>query len=254
MSAAVTLSAPAPELNLVRLEFKHHEIVRFLERRCRAAAEDLRYMMHMVLKGLDVEDMLIPFQIQAPKRPKRGEGTVIPILSYGASEKKLRSHLILAPVADAEKMRMVDLTTLAVKPMPFEWVAGDVYRFEVEVMPTMRFRNGERSEIDFFLFEKESNPEATREEAYQKWLTPLLGDAAEILDFQIGRCKISQKFFRAQPEGMDVPRRINRPTLPDTTLCGHLRIQNPTLFAERVCHGIGRYRWLGFGMLQLYPV
>lgn len=244
---ASPLPRPDPTLNLLRLELKYNRVARYIRRRCGLPLDDLRYTVHVALEALDIAHFVRPFQIQEPKC----KGTVVPLIAYGPNQRRIREYLTLDANVDAEKLAMIDLTTLTSKPMPFQWARGEEYRYQVDVVPTIRPEG--RDDVDAFLVEKATDPAMTREAAYHKLLSARLEGAAEVLDLRVTRFQVSRKFFRAQaPEGEE--RRINRPTMPDATFQGTLRIREPARFEAACFRGIDRYDWLGFGMLKLLPV
>jgi hypothetical protein len=207
----------------------------------------------MALEGLDIKSFVEPFQIQRPR------GGVIPILAYGPPEKRIRNYLTISPDVDMERLAMLDLATLTSKPMPYEWATGENFKFEVEVVPTIRFKkeNGKWGEKDALLIERETSPETTREAAYLKWLTSNDGKlkGAEVLDLQYKDWHCPENFLRAQPERGQTDRRINRPKLPNCTLTGLLRVTDPATFLATVSGGVGtHHKWRGFGFLKLFPV
>ena len=250
-TAAPTTVAP---LNLVRLELIESKVASYVRRRCRQSldAPDLRYTVHMALEGLDIGDFVRPFQIQRPR------GGVIPILAYGRPEKRIRNYLTLSTDVDMERLMMLDLSTLMSKPMPYEFAPGEEFNFEVEVVPTYRYRDaeGKEREKDAFLIEKATNPEVTRDAAYLKWLASREGRlrGAEVFDLTFDDLQFPKNFLRAQLRKGETERRINCPRLPNATFKGRLRVTDPAAFLATVSQGVGAHHHMrGFGFLKLFP-
>lgn len=238
--------APSKQLqaymHLIRLELNIPRVESYVEHRCKLPLFDIRYTTHMALSALGL-DMVRPFSIE----PMKGE--CLPILGYSKSDAScITNGLDLSTEVDGEILAMLEPTRetrIFSKPMHLEWQVGDELRFTVNVCPVI---HKDRQELDVFLFDRKSDPTICREESYWNWLTCRL-KGAELLGCDIQEFDVRQILRRTQGQ----TRTVSRVYVPEAILAGRLRITDLEVLRQTVLHGIGRARWLGFGMLKLFP-
>ena len=196
-----------------------------------------------------------PFRLIIPR-----DCAVGTLYGYGpADADKLREAAQL--YGDPAQCQILNLPTLASKPMPAQWPDGKRLGFELRIRPVVRSRqepwgdiakSGRRKgeECDVFQWEALKYPKGqmpySREQVYRDWLAGLLernGGAAlepehtRLVSFR--RTRAVRKLRQRHCEG------------PDAVMQGNLTITNPVKFAELLAQGIGRHRAYGYGMLLL---
>ena len=154
---------------------------------------------------------------------------------------------------DPAQCQILNLPTLAAKPMPTQWTAGKRLGFELRIRPVVRRARGAinpGAERDTFQLEAEKYPKGempySREQVYRDWLAGRLErDGGATLDQEhtrlvsFQRTRAVRKLRQRHCEG------------PDALMQGNLTITNPAEFAKMLAQGIGRHRAYGYGMLLL---
>jgi CRISPR system Cascade subunit CasE len=227
---------------------------------------DLGYALHAALAAVFGDRAPKPFRLREPRANARSEEGAFPALyGYGAADEVALKER--AALAEPDVYAALGLETLAVKPMPADWVEGRRLDFEVRIRPVVRCdRAGDRASIrerDAFLAALPPAAAAgpanaiSREEVYRQWLArelrrdgaavPLAG-TLRMAGFQRTRvqrrgrpAKDARRPFGPSPEG------------PDALFTGTLEVHDGGAFAALVRRGIGRHRAFGFGMLLLRP-
>lgn len=155
----------------------------------------------------------------------------------------------------------LDREDVIVKTMPADWRAGERLDFEVRVAPIVRSRSaatgGAWAEVDAAFHPSFADEDAAgREAAHQRWLARELarGGAATLLHGQPTGFRLAPIARRgADASGQQTGRRTHNGLLPDLTVRGQLRVDNPEAFAALLERGLGRHRSFGFGCLLLAP-
>ncbi len=162
-----------------------------------------------------------------------------------------------------------DGADVLLKSMPEDWRVGDDLSFEVRVAPVVRSRaaaagvpgSGAYPEIDAaFHPDFAGSVPGDREAAHGRWLARELarGNAAHllfhrVLAFQLVPMARRSQRVEAAPDLIATQRRSWHGLLPDLTVRGQLRIEDPQAFAHLLARGLGRHRSFGFGCLLLAP-
>ena len=235
----------------------------------RAAAErgligrggDLGYALHAALRAAFGEAAPKPFVL-------RTESRLPQILGYVVDEPEtVRTHAALPPIAEADLIDPLGLSTLEARALPAAWRLGQVLDFEVRARPVIRTRpqgrEGPTRERDLFLAAIEGTPAPSelvpyrswpeRERVYTEWLARELGrgGAAAIETARLVAFRRTRVLSR--PLGCDGRRRQTESEGPEAVLRGRLRIEDGAGFTGLLARGVGRHRAFGFGMLLLAP-
>ena len=237
----------------------------------RALREDVGYALHAALRA--TLGTLAPKPFALLQRP----GSVQLIGYSSEAEPTLWGALALATVTDPGAAQALGLSRGAdalVKPMPQSWRAGQCLSFEVRVAPVVRSRaaaganagrGGTYPEIDAaFHPDFAGETSGDREAAHVRWLARELsrGGAATLLShravaFQLApMARRSHRAAGSSGIGDRQPtpaRNAHHGLLPDLTVRGQLRIENPQGFQHLLARGLGRHRSFGFGCLLLAP-
>ena len=206
------------------------------------------YALHVLLSGAFGKSVLQPFRLMSTfKNPK---GTL-----YGyakCSAKKLRT--LIEEVATPDCLGVIKHKELKSKPMNMTFKEGKRLGFDLRVRPVVRKhdegRPSKRFEIDAFLAQEKRSPAKNpteicqlRQSVYTDWLSHRFNGAADIK-----RCDLTR--FRITPT---VRGNNKTPNGPDAILQGDIVVRNADSFYDILCHGIGRHKAYGFGMLILRP-
>ena len=223
----------------------------------RALREDTGYALHAALRATLGDYAPKPFALL--ERP----GSLQLIGYTRAAEHDLRGALADASLTDplaAEALGMGDSTNALIRPMPTDWLAGQCLSFEARVAPVVRSRTaqgGHYPEIDAAFHPVFAGDEpGNRELAHGRWLARELGrnQAAQLLSHRavaFALATIARRTF-AHDHGHD-RRQTRGGLLPDLTVRGQLRVDDPKAFASLVARGLGRHRSFGYGCLLLAP-
>lgn len=227
----------------------------------RALREDTGYALHAALRATLGEGAPKPFALV--ERP----GSV-QLLGYtGQAVAVLQRAIDDALVTDPLAAQAVGLTRsgeVILKPMPLDWRVGDRLSFEVRVAPVLRSRaqpGGGYPELDAaFHAEFAGEDFGNRATVHARWLQRELarGGAATVLSQRPVSFRLAPMARRtARPAGGEGGGWLGRSTrpglLPDLTVRGQLRIDDPAAFQAVLARGLGRHRSFGFGCLLLAP-
>lgn len=223
----------------------------------RALREDSGYALHAALRATLGDLAPKPFALL--QRPG-----ALQLIGYTtAAEEELRVALAGARITDplaAEALGMTASEGPLVRPMPRAWSAGQCLSFEARVAPVIRSRaaqDGRYPEIDAAYHPHFAAGEpGNRELAHGRWLARELSrsGAAELLSHRAVAFSLSAVARRTfAVDASTARRRTQAGLLPDLTVRGQLRVQEPKAFAELVARGLGRHRSFGYGCLLLAP-
>jgi CRISPR system Cascade subunit CasE len=251
-------------------------------RRIIRPGHDDGYGWHAILAAAFGELAPKPFRvIETPGRPSQ-------LLAYTTNDPaELVGHARCHAVPAV--FRALGIDTIAHKPMPAAFEAGQRLGFEVRVRPTVRQdyrdpatgvidrrRSRERdaflAAIDAEPLPRGERPDLVRETVYQSWLENRLGEAArlEAGSFQLARLSRTMLLRPKQADrNIDATTGKRRDLVrvglleggvkgeqggsPDAIMNGRLTITDPTRFHALVARGVGRHLSFGFGMLLLRP-
>jgi CRISPR system Cascade subunit CasE len=140
-------------------------------------------------------------------------------------------------------------SSMASKPMPSAWRAGQRLGFGLRAAASVRQRS---REVDAFLARVDQvgpDEPLSRESVYREWLEAALRrqGGARLVSVELESFQLARLLRRTQGER----RRARRITLPDVRFAGVLEVVDPALFSALLARGVGRHRAFGFGMLLL---
>ncbi len=177
-------------------------------------------------------------------------------------------------LADSQPMRVV--------AMPDQWKAGQRLAFDVRIAPVVRSRStdGRYPEMDAAFHPafstgvlaarpssgggesanhdrhegRDGHQVIDREAAHGRWLARELArdGAASLLTHRQRAFRLTSIARRIRPEP-DSARQTREGLLPDLTVRGVLRIDDPPAFSRLIERGLGRHRSFGYGCLLLAP-
>ena len=236
-------SSTTATLQMIRAEVNVREFHRWMGGR---RLQDPDHAIHCLLTECFGELAPKPFRLIVPRDCPVGT-----LYGYGpANAEELQAAAQL--YGDPAQCQVLNLPTLAAKPMPTQFPTGKTLGFELRIRPVVRRARGAinpGSERDAFQLEAEKYPKGemphSREQVYLDWLGGLLERNGAILDkvhtrlVSFQRTRAIRKLRQRHCEG------------PDAIMQGNLTITNPAAFAEALAHGIGRHRAYGYGMLLL---
>lgn len=223
----------------------------------RALREDPGYALHAALRATLGNHAPKPFALL--ERP----GSLQLIGYTQAAEPDLRAALAAASLTDplaSEALGMADPAQALVRTMPAHWAAGLCLSFEARVAPVVRSRTaqgGRYPEIDAAYHPAFAGDEpGNRELAHGRWLARELArnHAAELLSHRAVAFSLAAMARRTFALVHGAPRRqTHSGLLPDLTVRGQLRVDDPQAFAQLLARGLGRHRSFGYGCLLLAP-
>jgi CRISPR system Cascade subunit CasE len=226
---------------------------------------DLGYVLHAALTALFGKAAPQPFRLyNSPHRNR-----TLTLLAYTSHHAEaLRDYAALQESQVdlyAEAAATLNIKSLVVKPMPTQWSAGRVYRFETRVRPVIRttrndpVRPGGGREIDAYvaaLDKAADGDRPEREAVYAQWLCSALkhsGGALTRPEQLIIRSVKSTPLYTGDNRGHGPNGSYASVNGPDVLCEGLLTVQDPMAFAALMARGVGRHRAFGFGMLLLAP-
>jgi len=212
------------------------------------AGSDPGYAWHAILRAAFGDLAPRPFRLVE----RRGKPDYL--VGYAAAAKDaLLEHA--NAFADPVVSEALNLSSLAVKPMPASFRSATRLGFEVRVRPVIRQdRDGDRRrsrERDVFLAAIDglgAESRVEREAVYVAWLRArLAAGGAEATAPRVAGLHRSRVLRRCADR---------KPILvegPDVVFEGMLTVRDPAAFARLLARGVGRHRAFGFGMLLLKP-
>lgn len=219
---------------------------------------DVGYAVHSALRELFGDAAPQPFAVET-RRDGRGRQRWQPVLGY--------THHDAPSLREQAKLKadpwifehLVDWDSLATKPMPTTWRAGQSLDFTVRACPVVRTakeheHHQKGREVDVYLVRCRNAPDAPRphrESVYEEWFRSQLDrhpgatvDALRVECFSVD--PLSRKAHREGTRKLIKGR-------PDVTFEGTLTVTAPAAFDALLRRGVGRHRAFGFGMLLLRP-
>ncbi len=223
----------------------------------RALREDPGYALHAALKATLGAVAPKPFALV-----QRADG--FQFLGYVKAERAAAERALqLAPDTEpgAAAALGLDRDDIVVKAMPADWRPGERLDFEVRVAPIVRSRSagdhGRWAEVDAAFHPSfAGDTQGDRAAAHQRWLAQQLAreGAATLLHSHATGFRLATIARRgAEASGQQTGRRTRSGLLPDLSVRGQLRVENPQAFADLLARGLGRHRSFGFGCLLLAP-
>lgn len=221
-----------------------------------ALQDDVGYALHALMRAALGELAPKPFVLIH----RSGAAQV---LGYArCSEGELLRAFQLAPGSEPAAAAALCLSgdrAAVVRAMPGDWHSGERFSFEARVAPVVRSRqpDGSYPEIDAayhtaFCGERPGD----RDSAHAVWLAKELGrgGASTLLKHEVVRFELGEIARRYQVGTAKQPERRTRGgLLPDLTVRGQLRVDDPVAFRALLARGLGRHRSFGFGCLLLAP-
>ncbi len=155
--------------------------------------------------------------------------------------------------ADPLQIQILQISTIATKPMPSVWTTGMRLGFEVLVRPVVRHaRRSNYADKERDVFQVKASQQSaqamksSREEVYHEWLSQQFQrrrgaqlEKVRLRSFQ--RVRSIRGLHTSAVEG------------PDAVMQGTLTIADSADFICLLTQGIGRHRAYGYGMLLLRP-
>jgi CRISPR system Cascade subunit CasE len=230
------------DLHLIRLLINSPQLMRF------AAAQDLLrhddeghgYTLHAWLAAV--------FGPLAPK-PFRWNDTRGEVLGYCRQPASvLAEHA--AAFAAPQDWEVLRPDSLASKPMPGTWRAGQRLRVEVLACPVSRHDNGEK---DIFLraIDRLGDAVPARADVYREWLVRQCGTALAFEHLELaGHSRVRLLRRRRSSQGGRTSHVVER---PQALFHGLAAVADGDAFGEFLARGVGRHRAFGYGMLLLKP-
>jgi len=229
----------------------------------RALRDDAGYALHAALRATLGHAAPKPFALL--QRP--GSVQLIGYSTQTAAE--LQTALDMATVSDpgaATALGLQRAGDVLLKPMPETWGVGQALSFEVRVAPVVRSRvaqgqggaaGGGYPEIDAAWHpDFAGDTPGDRQAAHGRWLTRELarGGAATLMGHRAVAFALAPMARRSQRSAAGHNRRsTHHGLLPDLTVRGQLRVEDPVAFQHLLARGLGRHRSFGFGCLLLAP-
>lgn len=222
-----------------------------------ALQEDTGYALHAALRAAFGNAAPKPFALL--ERPGS-----LQLIGYSRqSADLLQRALLQAEISDpgaAAALGLSPAQNALIRPMPATWRAGETLSFEVRVAPVVRSRQqpgGGYPEIDAAFHPDFANAAAgDREAAHFAWLAREVsrGEASHLVSARVLSFRLSPIARRyAQATGQRSGRVVQPGLLPDLTVRGQLRVQDPAAFDVLIARGLGRHRSFGFGCMLLAP-
>ena len=171
----------------------------------------------------------------------------------------MASASLTDPLA-AQALGLVDSAQVVIKALPQDWVAGQCLSFEARVAPVVRSRtaqDGRYPEIDAAFHPAfAGNEPGHGDQAHGRWLARELSraGAATLMSHRVVAFTLSAIARRSAVADPLQPRRATHGgLLPDLTVRGQLRVDDPVAFDALLARGLGRHRSFGYGCLLLAP-
>lgn len=223
----------------------------------RALREDPGYALHAALKATLGAAAPKPFALV-----QRADGCQF--VGYVQAERAAAERALqLAADTDpgAAAALGLDRDDVVVKTMPADWRTGERLDFEARVAPIVRSRaagaDGGWAEVDAAFHPSfAGDTPGDRAAAHQRWLARELArdGAATLLHGHATGFRLAPIARRgAEASGQRTGRHTRNGLLPDLTVRGQLRVENPQAFSALLARGLGRHRSFGFGCLLLAP-
>lgn len=246
-------------LRMARVTLDGERLFEFARRRGLATFNlDTGYAVHAALRELFGDDAPQPFAVET-LRDGRGRQRWQPVLGYTRHDAAALRELAMLKADPWLFEHLVDWTSLATKPMPTTWRAGQSIGFTVRACPVVRTasehaHHKKGREVDLYLVRCRNNPDApppSREAVYDEWLRAQLArhPGATIDALRIDSFSVEPLSRKAHAEGA---RKVLKGR-PDVTFDGTLTVTDPAAFDALLRRGVGRHRAFGFGMLLLRP-
>lgn len=224
----------------------------------RALREDVGYALHAALRATLGRMAPKPFVLL------RRSGSVQLIGYSCAGAVDVQRAVEMAATTDLVAAQAIGIARPAdavIKPMPHDWRRGESLSFEVRVAPVVRSRNqpgGGYPEIDAAFHPGFAGDEpGNRDAAYGRWLGRELGrdGAASLLSHRALSFQLTPMARRGQLAAApdSTVRRTRGGLLPELTVRGQLRVEDPRFFNALLARGLGRHRSFGFGCLLIAP-
>lgn len=227
--------------------------------------DDLGYALHLALRRRFGADAPQPFRVLDP------EQSAPVLLGYAADPDALhRVPALPDPEGDWTGVALSDIFAhpIEAKPMPDDWTAGLMLRFDLRLRPVRRHGSRVRAsraaeggkaagtEHDAFLSVVETltkgEHDRRRDEVYKTWLAERIAPAAELAEAQLKSFRRT-RVLRSVPGGPGRGRLGKGTEGPDALMEGRLIVRDGPAFARLLARGVGRHCAFGYGMLLLRP-
>lgn len=248
----------AATLSMARVALDGERLFEFAKRRGLSTWDlDLGYAVHCALRELFGDVAPQPFAVERSRDGGRQRWQ--PVLGYTTVDAAtLREHAQLQ--ADPWlHQHLVDWNSLAAKPMPAAWRAGQTLTFTVRACPVVRTatahaHHAKGAEVDVYLVRCRERPEddrPDREAVYGQWLREHFErhPGAALREVRLETFQLDRLARKHHAEG----KRRAIKGRPDVTFTGTLEVTDPAAFDALLRRGVGRHRAFGFGMLLLKP-
>jgi len=247
---------------MIRLRLQARTLAVLAQRRgLPPRSDDAGYVIHSFLRELFGDMAPSPFSIE------REEGKLVEVLGY-ADVRAVELREYAGAFADPFHFSGVVWESMADKPMPDRWQAGQRLGFKTRICPVVRRAKpgprGEQAgrEMDVFLANVElaGTEPLDRYSTYLQWLGAALARSGGALlargsvdAFRLRRLVRRDKL--GKPTTVPPVRSNDHGSSgrPDVTIRGELTVVDPLAFAHLLRRGIGRHRAFGFGMILLRP-
>ncbi len=210
-----------------------------------ALAEDPGYAVHIWLGTAFGQNAPKPFRVMDKKgKPAR-------VLAYSRQDaKRLREYM--AEFSTPFAHEVCPDQDMVSKPMPQNWRAKRVLRFETLCCPVVRKNSREKDAFLAALDRPDSNERQPKRPAvYLAWLEKQMAPAAKLLEARLDGFRLQPLLRRGRGRGSS--RAYHTIIRPTCLFSGSLGIEEPELFQKLLIRGLGRHRAFGFGMLLLRP-
>jgi len=235
-----------PTLHMLRMDLDGAALIRFAAAQGLARHDDdgFGYTLHAWLTAMFGDLAPKPFYLQSAR-----DKYPATLLGYAqADQTRLMEHAVA--FADPLALTVLRPDSLASKPMPSAWRAGQRLRLDVLACPMTR-KDGIEKDVYLRALERLGEATPPRADVYRDWLKRQLQGAVELLDVRIdGLARVRMSRRAAAPGG---GRRFVQIERPQALFSALANIRDPAAFAQILRRGVGRHRAFGFGMLLLKP-
>lgn len=239
-----------PTLHMLRMELDGAALMRFAAAQGLAHTDDdgFGYTLHAWLTAMFGNLAPKPFHLQSARDNTRNKYPAV-LLGYApADHAQLMEHA--ATFADPLALTVLRPDSLASKPMPAAWRAGQRLQLDVLACPMTR-KDGIEKDVYLRALDRLGEATPSRAAVYRDWLKRQLEGAVEMLDVRIdGLARVRMTRRAAAPGG---GRRLIRIERPQALFSALADVRDPEAFAQALQRGIGRHRAFGYGMLLLKP-